>query len=108
MTLIRGVILPRLSKSIWTSHLLQSRLREFDDALNDNTKLTGVFEALKQDFRFTGGRDLLDHVASINDFRNTRVAHQEQPLTDPAAAKPAVADWIAGLGRLWQVQQKSD
>lgn len=28
-----------------------------DYALNDNTKLTGVFEALKSDFRFNGGRE---------------------------------------------------
>jgi type III restriction enzyme len=72
-----------------------------DYALNDNTKLTGVFAALKTEMRFAGGRDLLDRVAQINEFRNTRVAHQEKPLTDPAEAKAALGLWVDGLNRLW-------
>jgi type III restriction enzyme len=73
-----------------------------DYALNDNTKLTGVFEALKSDFRFSGGRNLLDQVQAINEFRNTRVAHQEAPLTNPAEAKAALSVWVGGLNSLWQ------
>jgi hypothetical protein len=61
-----------------------------------------VFEALKAEFRFSGGRDLLDQVKSINDFRNTRVAHQEMPLTNRAEAKTALVVWVEGLNRLWQ------
>lgn len=72
-----------------------------DYALNDNTRLTGVFAAVKAELRFSGGRELLDRVKSINDFRNTRVAHQERPLTDPAEAKAALVVWIDGLNRLW-------
>lgn len=73
-----------------------------DYALTDNTKIEGVFDALKSEFRFTGGRDLLDRVKSINEFRNTRVAHQESPLTNPAEAKKALVVWVEGLSRLWQ------
>jgi len=73
-----------------------------DYALNDNTRLTGVFEAVKAELRFSGGRDLLDRVKSINDFRNTRVAHQETPLTNPTEAKTALIAWVDGLKRLWQ------
>ncbi len=73
-----------------------------DYALNDNTKLGGVFDALKSDFRFSGGRDLLSGIKSINDFRNTRVVHQESPLTNPAEAKTALVVWVDGLNRLWQ------
>lgn len=73
-----------------------------DYALNDNTRLTGVFEAVKAEFRFSGGRDLLDRVKSINEFRNTRVAHQETPLANPAEAKTALVVWVEGLNRLWQ------
>ena len=47
-----------------------------DYALNDNSKLTGVFEAVRTAYRFKGSRDLLDTVKSINEFRNTRVAHR--------------------------------
>ncbi len=83
--------------------LLRSAL---DYALNDNAKLTGVFEAVKSELRFTGGRDLLDRVTAINEFRNTKVAHQETPLTDPAQAKAALVTWIEGLNRLWQATRK--
>lgn len=72
-----------------------------DYALNDNTKLTGAFEALKEEFRFSGGRALLDKVTAINDFRNTRVAHQEAPLTKPDEAKTALVTWVDGLSQLW-------
>jgi type III restriction enzyme len=73
-----------------------------DFALNDNTPLAGVFGAVKAELRFSGGRDLLDRVKTINDFRNTRVAHQETPLTSPAEAKMALVVWLDGLNRLWQ------
>ena len=73
-----------------------------DFALNDTTPLTGVFVALKAELRFSGGRELLDRVKTINDFRNTRVAHQETPLTNPAEAKTALITWVDGLNRLWQ------
>ena len=57
--------------------------------MNDNSKLTGVFEAVRTAYRFKGSRDLLDTVKSINEFRNTRVAHQEVRLNAPAEAKAA-------------------
>ncbi len=73
-----------------------------DYALNDNSKLSGVFAALKSQFRFSGGRELLERVGTVNEFRNTRVAHQEKPLTDPAEARQALVLWIALLLTLWQ------
>ena len=76
-----------------------------DYALNDNTKLTGVFEALRSDFRFAGGRDLLTRVSAINEFRNTRVAHQETPLTDSKEAKAALCAWVEGLFGIWSAGQ---
>ena len=65
-----------------------------DYALNDNTKLSGVFEAVKAKFKVAGGRNLLDTVTRVNDFRNNRVAHQEQPLTDAKLTRP---NWPSGL-----------
>jgi type III restriction enzyme len=73
-----------------------------DYALNDHTKLTGVFEAIKTEFRFSGGRNLLDCVKSINDLRNTRIAHQEAPLADRIEAKKALIGWVEGLSQLWR------
>jgi type III restriction enzyme len=76
-----------------------------DYALNGNTKLTGVFEVVKTEFRFSGGRNLLDSVTSMNDLRNTRIAHQEAPLTDQIEAKKALIGWVEGLARLWLAGQ---
>ena len=56
-------------------------------ALNDKNNLTGVFEAIKNEFRYPGARDQLSAVQSVNNFRNTRVAHQEGPLVDGNDAK---------------------
>ena len=75
-----------------------------DFALNDSAKLTGVFDAIRDGFRFKGGRDLLADASTINDFRNTRVAHQERELKDAVEAKAALGVWIRGLRRLRDAQ----
>ncbi|MFO0508626.1 MAG: DEAD/DEAH box helicase [bacterium] len=71
-----------------------------DYALNDNTKIGGVFEATRQAFRVAGGRDMLAMVERINDFRNTYVAHQEKELLDSKVAETHLVDWIRGLSAL--------
>ncbi len=59
-----------------------------DYALNDNTKIEGVFQAVKTKFKVAGGRDFLSTaVTRIYEFRNTRVAHQEKEITDPKEAE---------------------
>lgn len=73
-----------------------------DYTLNDNTKIEGVFQAVKEKFRVTGGRDLLATVSRIYDFRNTRVAHQEKEVTDPKEAQRHLVEWISGLKALTQ------
>ncbi|WP_199247629.1 DEAD/DEAH box helicase [[Phormidium] sp. ETS-05] len=69
----------------------------FDYALNDPTKLGGVFEALRQQFRFTGGRELLENITRINDFRNTYIAHQDEELNDQNLAEAELKVWIEML-----------
>ncbi|MCH9055881.1 DEAD/DEAH box helicase family protein [Synechococcus sp. PCC 6716] len=71
-----------------------------DYALNDTTKIGGVFEALQTQLRFQGGRKLLETVTRINDFRNTYIAHQEQELTDKNLAKQELKIWIEALHRI--------
>ena len=78
-----------------------------DYALNDTTRLTGVLEATKDEFKFQGARDLLAAVTIVNDLRNTRVAHQQQPLDKPGEAKIALTQWIATLAALWTEQEDS-
>jgi len=68
-----------------------------DYALNDTTKIGGVFEALQTQLRFQGGRKILEIVTRINDFRNTYVAHQEQELTDKNLAEQELKIWIEAL-----------
>jgi len=68
-----------------------------DFALNDNAKLGGVFDAVRTAFKQKGGRDFLALVESINDFRNTCVAHQERELTDPKEAKRQLLSWFNAL-----------
>jgi type III restriction enzyme len=74
----------------------------YDYALNDSTALTGVFEAVKDQFRSPGARRTLDLVQRVNDFRNTRVAHQEKALTDREEAKDELKKWVEALGLIWQ------
>ena len=69
-------------------------------ALNDNTKIGGVFQAVKEKFKVAGGRDMLAMVTRIYEFRNTRVAHQEKEITDPKEAQQNLVAWIDGLGAL--------
>jgi type III restriction enzyme len=68
-----------------------------DYALNDTTKIGGVFEALQTQLRFQGGRKFLETITRINDFRNTYIAHQEQELTDKNLAEQELKIWIEAL-----------
>jgi type III restriction enzyme len=71
-----------------------------DYALNDTTKIGGVFEALHTQLRFQGGRKFLETVTRINDFRNTYIAHQEKELTDRNLAEQELKIWIEALHRI--------
>ncbi|NJK70320.1 MAG: hypothetical protein HC941_30845 [Microcoleus sp. SU_5_3] len=71
-----------------------------DYALNDTTKIGGIFEALHTQFRFQGGRKLLETVTRINDFRNTYIAHQEKELIDRNLAEQELKVWIEALHRI--------
>ncbi len=78
--------------------LLRSSL---DFAVNDSTPLTGVFEAIRDEFSSPATRPLLKAVHVVNNFRNTRVAHQEKPLTDPREAREALLAWVEALVAFW-------
>ena len=68
-----------------------------DYGLNDNTKIGGVFDAVTTNFRFNGARKVLGNVTRVNDFRNTRVAHQEEDLTDVGETQRELIAWIEAL-----------
>ncbi len=66
-------------------------------AMNDNSRIEGVFLSVKNNFRISGGRELLSLVEDINEFRNTYIAHQEKELNDEKMAKKELRKWIEGL-----------
>ena len=75
-----------------------------DYSLNDNARIAGVFDAVRVEFRFQGGRDLLAQVTALNDARNTKVAHQFDALTaDQALAM--LKEWLKALAALWSHAQ---
>lgn len=72
----------------------------FDFALNDKTRIDGVFAAVREAFRITGGRQLLSDIKRVYDFRNTRIAHQEDPLDDAELAEKELVHWMETLSKL--------
>jgi len=72
----------------------------FDYALNDNTKLDGVFAAVRETFRLPGSRKLLERVADVNEFRNSYVAHPDKELSDKALAERSLKHWVETLALL--------
>jgi hypothetical protein len=67
-------------------------------ALNDNTKIEGVFHAVKLKFKVAAICSV--QFTGIYDFRNTRVAHQEKEITNPKEAEQNLIGWIKGLRAL--------
>ncbi|MEO9254384.1 MAG: restriction endonuclease subunit R, partial [Tepidiformaceae bacterium] len=74
-----------------------------DFAVNQNAKLGGVFDAVRETFKVAGGRDLLYLVSEVNDFRNTYIAHQSQELTDKQLAEKQLKRWVEAMATLTAV-----
>jgi hypothetical protein len=62
----------------------------------------GIFEAIKRRFAPIASKEFVKQIEKINGFRNTYVAHQEQPLEDVEQARSALKEWAAGLYALWK------
>jgi type III restriction enzyme len=68
-----------------------------DYALNDNSKIGGVYLAIKQTFLYAGSRKLLTELTAVYQYRNKHVAHQESPITEVKPAGVALGRWIKTL-----------
>lgn len=66
--------------------------------------LGGVFAAVRERFADLARTDLCSAVQTINEFRNTRVAHGETPVNDPAEARAKLKEWVSGLCSIWQAR----
>ena len=71
-----------------------------DFALNDSSKLGGVFDAVRDSLRVSGSRKLLRRVTEANDFRNGYVAHPDKELTDKGLAERNLKQWVETLALL--------
>jgi type III restriction enzyme len=71
-----------------------------DYALNDSTQIDGVFKAVNAAFRFDGSRKLFEQISTVNEFRNTYVAHGEAELRDAVVVERNLKSWIVTLSVL--------
>ncbi len=60
--------------------------------------VSGVWQVVREKFASLG--ELYDILKIVNEFRNTRVAHVETPLTDENEAWEAMRTWLACLNKI--------
>ena len=72
----------------------------FDFAVNDQSGLDGVFDAVRDAFNIPGAGKLLERISAVNEFRNTYIAHHEKELTDKALAEEHLKGWVETLALL--------
>ncbi|MBC7077453.1 MAG: restriction endonuclease subunit R, partial [Synergistales bacterium] len=65
----------------------------------------GVWQVVQERFARLG--DLYDILKSVNEFRNTRVAHVETPLTDEREAWEAMRTWLRCLHKMVTLSQEA-
>lgn len=63
----------------------------------------GVWKVVESVFSTSQFTSLYTYLNEVNDFRNTRVAHVEQPLTDEAEAWSQLRSWLVCLNKLVDV-----
>lgn len=74
-----------------------------DYAINKPGEAPGVWRDVSQVFSTPEMSDLYPDLSAVNEFRNTRVAHVEQPLRDAEEAQRAMRLWIRCLSRMGKV-----
>ncbi len=57
----------------------------------------GVWKEVERQFSSSTFDELYKVLGRVNEFRNTRVAHVEAPLTDEGEAREAMRSWLRGL-----------
>ena len=62
----------------------------------------GIFDSIKKCFASIATKEFVKQIEKINGFRNTYIAHQEQPLEDVEQARGALKEWSAGIYDIWK------
>jgi type III restriction enzyme len=63
----------------------------------------GVWQDVAQVFSTPEMQELYELLSPVNEFRNTRIAHVEQPLDDPNEAWEAMKQWLRCLNKMVEV-----
>lgn len=74
-------------------------------ARQDNDHTEGIWKCVRERFSSAEFDDLYRVLKSINEFRNTRVAHVEKPLNDKDEAWNAMRLWLYGLNEMAKLCQ---
>jgi type III restriction enzyme len=74
-------------------------------AIEGTPILSGVFDAVLEQFDFQGAEHMLEAIAELNDFRNHFVAHQEGELKDYEVAMAQLKHWVNVLSLLSKALQ---
>lgn len=79
-----------------------------DLALNDRTRVAGVFDAVREAFGFKGAKSVLEIVSEVSDFRSKHVGLAGEPLTDKQAVSQNLRTWVRVIGLLERDGDKAD
>lgn len=72
-------------------------------AREGNSYSTGIWDAVRDAFADSLYDALYELLQRVNEFRNTRVAHVETPLTDAEQAWQAMYDWLRCIALLTEL-----
>lgn len=65
--------------------------------------IPGIWQAVREQFATPAFGELYEVLQRVNEFRNTRVAHVEAPLTDEQAAWEAMRTWLYSLNKMAEI-----
>lgn len=78
-----------------------------DYALHQTVAISGIWHVVKQQFSAPQFMELYQELEKVNEFRNTRVAHVEAPLTDEKEAWDAMQTWLKCIDKMAKIIEES-
>lgn len=88
---------------VYKSGLSPIGLLKFCLTFENRERLGGVFAAVIHAFKPFTSSDLVGDVETVNEFRNTYIAHQELVLTDAKLAEVNLKYWIDTILKLYKL-----
>ncbi|MFN3678481.1 MAG: restriction endonuclease subunit R, partial [Thermosynechococcus sp.] len=71
-----------------------------DYARQTGQNIPGLWQTVREQFGTPAFRELYEVLRGVNEFRNTRVAHVETPLTDEQEAWDAMRTWLTAMHKM--------